>query len=75
MLTKAVFNVQLGRAPMRVTKKMYRENVAGQYRSFVDTLLTETKHNRNWDELAELEGTYDRRSRSRGALDLKRRLL
>ena len=49
----ATLRLQLGFAPMRVTWKMYRGNVTGEYRSFVDKLLTETEHKQTWDELAE----------------------
>lgn len=49
----ATLRLQLGFVPMRVTWKMYRENMTGEYRSFVDALLKQTPHRRTWDELAE----------------------
>lgn len=49
----ATLRQQLVFAPMRVTWKMYRGNMTGEYRSFVDALLAQTKHRRTWDELAE----------------------
>jgi hypothetical protein len=49
----ATLRQQLSYAPMRVTWKMYRGNMTGDYRSFVDGLLNVTKPMRAWDELAE----------------------
>ena len=49
----ATLRQQLAYPPMRVTWKMYRGNMTGRYRSFVDVLLNETKAMRTWDELTE----------------------
>ncbi len=49
----ATLRQQLSFVPMRVTWKMYRENMTGEYRSMVDGLLDETRPMRAWDELAE----------------------